>query len=465
MVIAESLACLYEITQAIDKPSSLKTGLQKILSILAHCMGMNRGTITILNPDSRELQIEIAHGLTAEARRRGRYKLGEGITGRVVENGEPAIVPRISQEPMFLNRTRSRGDLQKQDVSFICVPIKIGPQTIGALSVDRLYQEEIHLDVDLQLLTIIASIIAQAVNNLMRIDQDKQRLQAENLKLREELQDKYNLDNIVGNSNKMRQVFEMIQRVAKSNATVLIRGESGTGKEMVASAIHYNSKRAHKPFIRVNCAALPETLVESELFGHEKGAFTGATQAKMGRFELAQRGTIFLDEIGDLSPTVQLKLLRVIQEREFIRVGGTKSMDVDVRLIAATHRDLENLLVTGAFREDLYYRLNVFPIYLPPLRERQPDIILLADHFLQKYSHENSKNIKRISAPAIDLLMQYHWPGNVRELENVIERALLVCDEDTIRTIHLPASLQTLDRPDGKKPRLWPPPSRTWKRK
>ncbi len=243
----------------------------------------------------------------------------------------------------------------------------------------------------------------------------------------------------------------MIQRVAKSNATVLIRGESGTGKELVASAIHYNSKRAHKPFIRVNCAALPETLVESELFGHEKGAFTGATQAKMGRFELAQRGTIFLDEIGDLSPTVQLKLLRVIQEREFIRVGGTKSMDVDVRIIAATHRDLEGLLANGTFREDLYYRLNVFPIYLPPLRERQPDIILLAEHFLQKYSQENNKNIKRISAPAIDLLMQYHWPGNVRELENVIERALLVCDEDTIRTIHLPASLQTLDRQDGKK--------------
>ncbi len=210
-------------------------------------------------------------GLTAEARRRGRYKLGEGITGRVVENGEPAIVPRISQEPMFLNRTRSRGDLNKQDISFICVPIKIGPQTIGALSVDRLYQEEIHLDADLQLLTIIASIIAQVVNNLMRIDQEKQRLQAENLNLREELQEKYHLDNIVGNSNKMRQVFEMIQRVAKSNATVLIRGESGTGKELVASAIHYNSKRAHKPFIRVNCAALPETLVESELFGHEKG--------------------------------------------------------------------------------------------------------------------------------------------------------------------------------------------------
>ncbi|HAY22739.1 MAG TPA: sigma-54-dependent Fis family transcriptional regulator, partial [Desulfobacterales bacterium] len=225
----------------------------------------------------------------------------------------------------------------------------------------------------------------------------------------------------------------------------------GTGKELVARAIHFNSDRNNFPLIPVNCGAIPEDLLESELFGHEKGAFTGATQAKMGRFELAQRGTIFLDEIGDLSPTVQLKLLRVIQEREFIRVGGVKSMEVDVRIIAATHRDLEGLLANGSFREDLYYRLNVFPIYLPPLRERQTDIILLAEYFLQKYSQENNKNTKRISAPAIDLLMQYHWPGNVRELENVIERALLVCDEETIRTIHLPASLQNPDRSEGSK--------------
>ncbi len=447
----ETLSVLYEITQTLISPGSLKRNLQKVLSILAQRMGVKRGTITILNPDTQELHIEIAHGLTAEARRRGRYKLGEGITGRVVENGEPAVVPQVSQEPLFLNRTRSRGDLKKQDISFICVPVKIGAQTIGALSVDRLYREEIALDEDLKLLTILGSVIAQTVNNLMRIDQEKQILRDENLKLREELQERYNYQNIVGNSNKMRQVFEMIQRVAQSNATVLIRGESGTGKELVASAIHYNSRRAHKPFVRVNCAALPETLVESELFGHEKGAFTGATQAKMGRFELAQRGTIFLDEIGDLSQTVQLKLLRVIQEREFVRVGGIKSMEADVRIIAATHRDLEAALDAGSFREDLYYRLNVFPIYLPPLKERQTDIILLAEYFLEKFSGENHKNIRRLSSPAIDLLMQYHWPGNVRELENVVERAVLVCDEDTIRTIHLPASLQTQDQVSGTK--------------
>ncbi|MFP3868816.1 MAG: sigma 54-interacting transcriptional regulator [Desulfobacteraceae bacterium] len=451
MVQSEALSCLYEITGALNSTSSLKRGLQKILSILAQRVGMNRGTITILNPENQELQIEIAHGLTAEARLRGRYKLGEGITGRVVENGEPAVVPRVSQEPLFLNRTRSRGDLRKQDIAFICVPIKIGPQTIGALSVDRLSDEDIHLDHDLKFLTIIASIIAQAVNNLMLIDREKQQLKNQNLELQGRLQERYQLGNIIGNSSKMRQVFEMIERVAKSNATVLIRGESGTGKELVSSAIHYNSLRANRPFFKVNLAALPETLVESELFGHERGSFTGALKRKQGCFELAAGGTIFLDEIGDLSPNIQLKVLRVIQEREFMRLGGTHTLKSDVRIITATHRDLERAVAEGHFREDLYYRLNVFPIYLPPLRERRADIPLLAEHFLTKAAAEHHKSVKRLSTLAMNLLMHYHWPGNVRELENVIERAVLVCDEDTIRSIHLPPSLQVQEHLPGQK--------------
>ncbi|RJR45439.1 MAG: GAF domain-containing protein [Deltaproteobacteria bacterium] len=436
----ENLTLLFDITQAMTAPSSLPRSLDQVLQILASNMGMRRGTITILNPETAELQIEVAHGLTAEARRRGRYKLGEGITGRVVETGEPAVVPRVSQEPLFLNRTRSRGR-EKDEISFLCVPIKIHHQTIGALSVDRLHRD-LDLDKDLRILTIIASIIAQTVNGLMLIDREKDRLRDENLKLKGELQGRYQVGNIIGTSGRMRQVFEMIQRVAKSNATILIRGESGTGKELVASALHYNSTRASKPFIKVNIAALPETLVESELFGHERGAFTGALQRKQGRFELAQGGTVFLDEIGDLTPTVQLKLLRVIQEREFTRLGGTSTLKADVRLIAATHRDLEKGVAEGAFREDLYYRLNVFPIYLPPLRERRADIPLLADHFLNKYTGEHQKPGLRLSAPALDLLMQYPWPGNVRELENIIERAVLVCDEDTILSVHLPRSLQ-----------------------
>jgi len=391
------LNLLYEITETLGALGPLPRSLQQVLQLLAQNMGMRRGTVTILNPETSELQIEVAHGLTAEARRRGRYKLGEGITGRVVETGEPAIVPRVSQEPLFLNRTRSRGAREKDELSFLCVPIKINYKTIGALSVDKLHRD-LDLDRDLRLLTIIASIIAQTVNNLLLIDREKERLQNENLKLKGQLVERYQMGNIIGTSGRMRQVFEMIERVAKSNATILIRGESGTGKEMVASALHYNSLRTDKPFIKVNLAALPETLVESELFGHERGAFTGAMQRKQGRFELAQGGTIFLDEIGDLSPNVQLKLLRVIQEREFTRLGGTVTL--------------------------------------------KADIPALSEHFLNKFAEEHGKPVKRLSAPALDLLMQYPWPGNVRELENIIERAVLVCDEDTILSVHLPPTLQ-----------------------
>jgi Nif-specific regulatory protein len=235
----------------------------------------------------------------------------------------------------------------------------------------------------------------------------------------------------------------MISQVSKSNATVLIRGESGTGKELVANSIHYNSHRAKNPFIKVNCAAIPTNLIESELFGHEKGAFTGAVKKKLGKFELANKGTIFLDEIGSIGLDVQVNLLRVLQEKEFDRVGGHETIKTDVRIIAATNKNLEQAVEGETFRGDLYYRLNVFPIYMPPLRERKTDLLLLADYFLETYSRENNKEIKRFSTPAIDMLMAYHWPGNVRELENCIERAVLLCDGGVIHSYHLPPTLQT----------------------
>jgi Nif-specific regulatory protein len=245
----------------------------------------------------------------------------------------------------------------------------------------------------------------------------------------------------------MAPVYEMIDQVAKSDATVLIRGESGTGKELIAQAVHYGSKRTAGPFVRVNCAALPEGLIESELFGHEKGAFSGAVAQRAGRFERASGGTIFLDEIGDLTPAVQVRLLRVLQEREFERVGGTKVLTTDVRVVTATNRPLEKDMDDGRFRADLYYRLNVFPILVPPLRDRRTDIILLADHFFEKYNERHGKSISRLSTPAIDLLMAYHWPGNVRELENAMERAVLLADGDVIHARLLPPSLQ-MARPD-----------------
>ena len=340
---------------------------------------------------------------------------------------------------------------QNKESSFLCVPIKNREQIIGALSIDRFYEGGLteQANTDLQFLTVLSGLIAETTVRIQRVNREKENLHTENLKLKRELSEKNRINDIVGNSSRMQDVYEMIHRVVDSNATVLLRGESGTGKTLVAKALHYNGKRRDKPFVVVNCSALPETLLESELFGHERGAFTGANERKIGRFEQAEGGTLFLDEIGEISTSVQVKLLHVVQERNFQRLGSTKLISCDVRLVAATNRDLEKAVSENKFREDLYYRLNVFPVYMPPLRERRTDILLLAEFFLEKYSKENNKIIKRISTSAIDLLVQYHWPGNVRELQNCMERAVLICDEETIKSIHLPPSLQIADPRSG----------------
>ncbi len=449
-----NLSCLYEITRHLASATSLQDCLEKIVSSLAEYKHMDSGTVSIVNPITGELEIEVAHGITAEAKRRGRYKLGEGITGKVVATGEPIIVPQIGEEPFFLNRTRTRGDERKKRSSFLCVPILAAQQSIGALSIDREYKEGFgaQSENDLRFLTVVSGLISETVQRIQRVNEEKEALRQENSKLRRELSDKNRIEEIIGNSSRMQELFDMVHRVADSNATVLLRGESGTGKTLVAKALHHNSSRADGPFVVVNCSALPETLLESELFGHEKGAFTGASEAKKGRFEMAEGGTLFLDEIGEISPAVQVKLLNVIQERTFQRLGSTKTIKTDIRLVAATNRDLEKAVKEKTFREDLYYRLNVFPVYLPPLRERRTDILLLAEYFLEKYARENHKDIKRISTPAIDLLVQYHWPGNVRELQNCMERAVLICDGQAIKSIHLPPSLQSADSVHSAKP-------------
>jgi Nif-specific regulatory protein len=439
----EEVTLLYEITTALNETLDLKRSLYKVLDILSHSMNMVRGTITILNPVRNEINIEVAHGLTRNTMESVKYKLGEGITGRVIETGRAVSIPKISEEPLFLDRTGSRKKKKDQDHSFICVPVKKGKQVIGALSVDRPFDDAYSLKSGEKLLSVIATMIASHVIKLETIRMDKDRLKEENRRLQSVLKDKYSISNIIGNSNKMREVFQMISQVSKSNATVLIRGESGTGKELVANSIHYNSHREKSPFVKVNCAALPATLIESELFGHEKGAFTGAIKQKIGKFELANKGTIFLDEIGSIGLDAQANLLRILQEKEFERVGGHRTIKTDVRIIAATNKNLEEAVEEETFRGDLYYRLNVFPIYMPPLRERKTDILLLADYFLGKYARENHKDIKRFSTPAIDMLMEYHWPGNVRELENCIERAVLLCEEGVIHSYHLPPTLQT----------------------
>ena len=439
----KELSLLWEISQTLSKSMDLRETVGPVLSALAERMGMTRGTLTLLNRKTGEMYIEVAHGLSEMQKKRGRYQIGEGVTGKVVETRQPAIVPHISDEPLFLDRTGSRKDLHKTDISYICVPIKLGTEVIGTLSSDRLFDETISLKEDVRLLSIIASMVAQAVRLRQQTQEERELLIQENLRLQSELKEKFRPSNIIGKSKGMQEVYQLIAHVSSSTATVLIRGESGTGKELIANAIHFNSLRASKPLVKVNCAALPETMLESELFGHEKGAFTGATSMRKGRFELSQGGTIFLDEVGDLPPMTQIRLLRVLQEREFERVGGTQTMKIDVRVIAATNRNLEQLMEEGKFREDLYYRLNVFPIYVPPLRERKTDILLLADFFVERYAQANNKRIQRICTHAIDMLMSYHWPGNVRELENSIERAVLLSNEGVIYGYHLPSTLQT----------------------
>ncbi len=439
----ENITLLYEISKALNEHLDLKRSLYRVLDILSSSMDMVRGTITLLDPLRNEIHIEVAHGITRSAIERVRYKLGEGITGQVIETGKAVAIPKISEEPRFLDRTASRRRKQTREISFFCVPIKKGNQVIGALSVDKPYDEAYGLDDGKRLLSVVATMIASHVIKLDTIRLENERLRNENRRLQGELKNKYTISNIIGSSNRMREVYQMVSQVCRSNATVLIRGESGTGKELVANSIHYNSQRASTPFVKVNCAALPSNLIESELFGHEKGAFTGAIKQKIGKFELAHRGTIFLDEIGSLNLDVQANLLRILQEKEFDRVGGQRTIKVDVRVIAATNKNLEQAVEEGTFRGDLYYRLNVFPIYMPPLKERKTDLLLLADYFLEKYAKENHKDIRRLSTPAIDMLMQYHWPGNVRELENCIERAVLLCEEGVIHSYHLPPTLQT----------------------
>ncbi len=438
----KKLSTLLEVSQALSGTLNLKAALHRVLEILEQQHGMLRSAVMLLNEQTNELTIEAANGITADGQRQ-RYRLGEGITGRVVESGKPIVVPQVSREPLFLNRAAPRRDLSKQELSFISVPITLNRKAVGAIGVDLKFKKDRDFDRTVRFLRVIASMIAQALRMQRSVEGERRRLLDENIHLRQELRERYDFTNIIGNSGPMRLVYEQVAQVAPTNTTVLIRGESGTGKELIAHSIHYNSPRSRKPFIKVSVAALPDTLIESELFGYEKGAFTGAQSRKKGRFELAEGGTLFLDEIGDLNLSTQVKLLRALQEREFERLGGIETIKVNVRLIAATNKDLEKAISEGTFREDLYYRLNVFTIFVPPLRERKSDVLQLADHFLEKFAREHNKHIKRISTPAIDMLTAYHWPGNVRELENCVERSVLVCDGQVVHGHHLPPTLQT----------------------
>ena len=439
----QKLSTLAEVTETLNTPLDLRSALMRVLELLEEDHGTISGTITLRNRDTGDLNIEAATGMTWQVQRRAKYKVGEGITGRVVESGRHIIVPQVSQEPLFLDKTDVWKQSGRPDLSFVCVPVPVDGKTEGSLGVTLPYDEDQKFRPEIEFLGVVASMIGQAVRVDNLVETERERLLTENDQLRQELRERYEFRNIIGNSRQMRDVYQQIAQVAGSPTTAMIRGESGTGKEMVAHAIHYNSPRSEGPFVKVNCGALPDTLIESELFGYEPGAFTDAREQKKGRFELADGGTLFLDEIGELSPSTQVKVLRALQEKEFERLGGVQPIRVDARLITATNRDLESAMRQGAFREDLYYRLNVFSLFMPALRDRKPDILLLADHFAEKYATVLGKSVRRISTPAIDMLMAYHWPGNVRELENCIERAVLVCQGGVIHGHDLPPTLQT----------------------
>lgn len=437
---ALEITALYEISKLLGSSLNLKSNLRGVMRVLSEYLDMKRGTVALRS--NSEVSIVAAHGMTEEEIKKGRYRLGEGIIGRVAKLGSPIVIPSIGDEPLFLNKTGARKIIKKENIAFLCVPIKFKNETLGVLSVDRLFGSKvISFEEDLRLLKIIASLMAQTVKLHLEIEKEREAFLEEKENLRQQLKGRYRLENIIGQSDRMQEVFGAVHSVAPSKANVLLRGESGTGKELIAKAIHYMSPRAKGPFIKFNCASIPEGLLESELFGHEKGAFTGAMAMRKGRFELADSGTIFLDEIGDLPLTLQPKILRVLQENEFERVGGEKTTKVDVRLIAATSRNLEYLVSEGKFREDLYYRLNVVPVFLPSLREKIEDIPLLVEYFLKKYNEENQKSVS-IASDILNTLINYDWPGNVRELENTIERLVVMSRGKVITPSDLPFNIR-----------------------
>ncbi|MFW5851416.1 MAG: sigma-54 interaction domain-containing protein [Bacteroidota bacterium] len=438
---------LFEISTMMNKSDEMEDVLYNVTERIAHYISAQKVLVTILDREKETIFIEVGYGISKEKLQNISYSIGEGIIGEVIKKGIPIYVPKINTDSRFLNKTESQLLTQdRKDLSFTCVPIRIKEAIVGTISIERKHDKTYDYKQDIGVLSIIGTLIAETVKARQGKVEEIEILKRKNTELELQLKDQYEKPvNIIGNSSLMKEVYKQIHMVAPTNASVLIRGESGSGKELVAEAIHRASSRHDKPFIKVNCAALPDTLIESELLGHEKGAFTGAHAQKKGRFELADTGTIFLDELGDLPPQTQVKLLRIIQQKQFERVGGVDTLTVNVRIIAATNRNLENLIETGEFREDLFYRINVFPITLPPLRDRVTDIPLLVDHFIEKTNQENGTQIRRISSSAIDMLMIYKWPGNIRELENTINRASIMSTDNVIRSHNLPPTLQTVN--------------------
>ncbi len=433
----QELTTIYEVSKVLSSSMDLERTLNDVLRTLESHLHISPSMI-LLRMDDQQVGVVAATGMTAVEMERGRYRLGEGMVGKIMRAGMPVVIPDVAQEPAFLHRIFQDSEDGGRLRAFIGVPIKVGYNCIGVLAI---YRSEWHKGIsfrsDVRLLQMVANLVGQVVNLHQGITAERNRLLADKHRLQKELQKRYSIENVIGNSRAMQAVFADVHQVAPGKTSVLLRGESGTGKEVIARSIHHLSPRRDKPFISLNCAALPESILESELFGHERGAFTGATQERKGRFELADGGTLFLDEIGDISPAFQAKLLRVLQEREFERVGGTQTRRVNVRIITATNRNLEEAVNKGDFRADLYFRINVATIFLPPLRDRREDIPALVDHFLARYNQENQRKLS-ISPEALQTMLACYWPGNVRELENCVERTATMVRGAEIRNVDVP---------------------------
>jgi len=436
--LQDPLQAISQISQEINSIQEIDPLLKSILSIAMKAIGAERGFILTLD-NSQKLSFKIAQNIS-EQQASDLGDISSSVLEQVMEKGEAIICFDALADDRFQGAQSIR---IQQIQSIAAVPLTIKTRPIGAIYLDSLQKRSGFKAESLPFITAFAHQAAIAIENAQLYET----LREENRQLRKQIQEAHSFKEIIGRSPAMKQVYELMESIIDSDVTVLISGESGTGKELVARALHYNGPRKDKPYMALFCGALPENLLESELFGHKKGAFTGATSDKKGLFEAAEGGSFFLDEIGDLSPKIQTELLRVIQEGEVKRVGETHVRHVDVRIIAATNKDLEELVKAGIFREDLYYRLNVIKIHLPPLKKREGDIPLLAHYFLDKYTAKTKKQVKGFSPGAISVLANYHWPGNIRELENTVERALLLTKDVFIQ----PENLQ-LPEPEIKLP-------------
>jgi Nif-specific regulatory protein len=470
---AQELLLMREVMKLVGRSLAPAFVLREMLHLMSELLGLNRGRMVLADEgipgqtkEARTASIRHAYGLTAGQVASGVYRWGEGITGRVLQTGLPAIVQDVDAEPLFLFRCVPRSQLPPQTVAFLALPIEVNGATIGVLACHRIRSRQRHLNDDLALLRILATLAGQLLQLEQLVAEETRQLEERNAALARALDTSTARYGLIGQSPALLQALGELERVSQSQATVLLLGESGTGKELFARAVHLASGRHDQPFIKVNCSAIPDTLFESELFGYERGAFTGANTARAGWFEQANGGTIFLDEIGELPLAMQSKLLRTLQEGTLVRLGGTREQKVNVRLVAATNRDLARDVQAGQFRQDLYYRLNVIPIRLPSLRERREDIRALALHFVNRANQAHERNV-HLAPDAMARLETHDWPGNIRELGNLIERLVLLTDHTRVTAVALerfmpessPPAPGAVDGPRSSAPQAAPGPA------